>query len=43
MRASLQINVWSVLVYVVAATLIAIGAHDGMAPSALLLAAGAFG
>ncbi|PKV46043.1 hypothetical protein CLU92_3435 [Janthinobacterium sp. 61] len=38
MPASLQIKVWSVLVYVIVATVIAIRLH----PSALLLA-GAFG
>jgi ABC-type uncharacterized transport system fused permease/ATPase subunit len=38
MPASLQIKVWSVLVYVIVATLIAIWLH----PSALLVA-GAFG
>jgi hypothetical protein len=39
MSASLQIKVWSVLVYVIVATVVAIWLH----PSALLMAAGAFG
>lgn len=43
MPASLQIKVWSVLAYVIVATLIAIWLHEGMAPSALLMTAGAFG
>ncbi|MEG0882113.1 MAG: hypothetical protein RSH52_12690 [Janthinobacterium sp.] len=43
MPASLQIKVWSVLVYVVVATLLAIWLHEGMSPSALLMTAGAFG
>lgn len=43
MPASLQIKVWSVLVYVIVATVIAIWLHEGMSPSALLLAAGAVG
>ena len=43
MPASLQIKVWSVLVYVVVATLVAIWLHEGMSPSAWLMAAGAFG
>lgn len=43
MPATLQIKVWSVLVYVVVATLVAIWLHEGMSPSALLMAAGAFG
>lgn len=43
MPASLQIKVWSVLAYVIVTTLIAIWLHEGMAPSSLLIAAGAFG
>lgn len=43
MPASLQIKVWSVLVYVIVVTVVAIWLHEGMSPSARLLAAGAFG
>ncbi|MEG2033748.1 MAG: hypothetical protein RR376_24110 [Janthinobacterium sp.] len=43
MPASLQIKIWSVLVYVVVATWIAVWLHEGMSPSTLLIAAGAFG
>ena len=43
MPASLQIKVWSLLVYVIVATLMAIWLHEGMSPLALLMAAGAFG
>lgn len=42
MPASLHLKVWTVIVYVIAATLIAIWLHEGEAPAAMLMAPGAF-
>ena len=42
MPASLHLKVWTVIVYVAATTLIAIWLHEGMAPSAMLMAPGSF-
>ena len=43
MPASLHFKVWTVIVYVVVMTLIAIWLHEGMAPAATLMATGSFG
>lgn len=43
MPASLHFKIWTVIVWVVATTLIAIWLHEGMAPAATLMATGSFG
>lgn len=43
MPASLHFKIWTVIVWVVATTLIAIWLHEGMAPAAILMATGSFG
>jgi len=43
MPASLHFKIWTVIVWVVATTLIAIWLHEGMAPAATLMATGTFG
>ncbi|WP_254926498.1 hypothetical protein [Janthinobacterium sp. PC23-8] len=43
MPASLHFKVWSVIVYVVVMSMLAICLHEGMAPATHLMAAGSFG
>ncbi|OBV37361.1 hypothetical protein [Janthinobacterium psychrotolerans] len=43
MPASLHIKVWTVIVWVVAMTVLAICLHEGMAPATHLMATGSFG
>ena len=43
MPASLHFKVWTVIVYVVVMTVLALCWHEGMAPAASLMATGSFG